>query len=90
MALHATLNLLAMAMTKPHFRLSSVFITCNCAFLMSSLFLGLAGGTSLSQASPGSIICMPNYDPFSLGYMLPLAYFAAQTEFSQSEKVCSG
>ena len=75
----ATLNLLAMAMTEPHFRPSSVFIatsmeiTCNCALLVSSLFLGLVGVPPCQrnpQIPSFAQTSMPIYDPFHFFFQL--------------------
>ena len=61
--LHAMLHLLAMDMTAPCLRPSSIFIatsmeiTSNHMFLVRSFLLGLLRGASSSEASPDSMVC---------------------------------
>ena len=69
MVLCAMLNLLAMVMTKPHWRLSSIFIatsmeiTSKCAFLERSFLLEILHPQIPSFTETN----MPNFDPvFSL------------------------
>ena len=65
--LHATSNLLAMMVIDPlcrpssHCLLWSIEIICNHEYFNISLFLGHGGGTSLSEASPSSIIHSNQY-----------------------------
>ena len=66
-----------MVVIEPHCRLSSVSIAwsveiiCNHACFIISLFLGIGGGASSSEASQIPLFAqagMPNYDPFTSSF----------------------